>query len=1080
MAFPTTPLGGKTELQLGSTWTDISGFVNQGTDSIPVTRGHPDESTTTSPSSVGPLTLTNDGRFSLKNPVGAYYPDLVRNVPLRVSVPARSVYLRLEDDAGNASSATCPDSAGVSVTGDLDLRLDFALSGWQTCVLAGKWSPGAGATQSSWLIILNDDGTVTFFWSTTGADFPQAQSTMPLPLRRGCLRVTIDVNNGAGGRTVTFFTGAAGGADGSTWTQLGAAVTQAGTTSIFDSTTAVAVGNYPLNPHVGIRGAVFEFEMRNGIGGTVVARPVFSAQAAGAASFADAQGNTWTLNALAELSGRSYRAHAEATGWPLFTDPSGINLTVQLSANGVLRRISQGQTPAASPMYRAFTRITGTLAPVAYWPMEDGTGATSLASGIGGPPMEINGPVQLAQDSSFPGSLPLPVMNGGSCYGKVPHYSGSGSIICRFLLNVQAAPQDGARLMRVITTGTCTEVSLYYGTGGKLGFAGFNGGGTVFDSGEVAFAINSVPVWVSMELRPGGGTTVNWSIETLTLAGASVGFSGTFTGSIGNAVEAYPAARQQLGQVTIGQVSLQSDWESLFSLGGPITAWQGEAAGSRFARLCGEESLACRIYGPPAVTVPMGVQTQQTISALLQECVDADVGIMYEPSECLGLGYRTQVSLLNQSPALTIAYNQLAEGLAPTLDDQTIVNDVTVTQSGDGSSARQFDTTSSLSVLAPPAGVGTYDTQQQVNVAGDSQLNDQAGWRLHLGTVDEPRYPAVTIDLATTDAGILALFFSVLELRLGDRVVITGPPPWLPPASIDQLVQGVTENIYDHVLNLVLACVPQSPYQVAVLDDVVLGRCDTDGSTLAAAATAGAVLLQVATTDPSTPVWTSVPGDFPFDIAIAGERITATAAAPPGSWLTGQNAGFEGGTGTWVTNANSTLAAFSGPGHTGSGALQLTSVASGSMSAASFAGGSITTQGMPVTPGDTVTASAWFQAAASPRSCVAGAQFYTAAGAFISTLTGSSVTDAVLGWTQATASLTAPATAAFCRAYAQVTATGAAAEVHLVDDVTLGDAALIPAAAQLFVVTRAVNGISKAHLAGEDVRLWTPPILTQV
>src|SRR5882724_1037450 len=209
MVFPVTPLDARTELLIGGTWTAITPV--QGTDSIPVTRGHPDESTTTSPSSAGPLTLPdNDGRYSLRNPTGIYYPNLVRNVPLRVSVPSRSVYLRLEDDTGT-SYAACPDSAGVSVTGDLDLRLDLALSGWQECVLAAKWTPGGG-TQSSWLLALEDDGTLAFFWSTTGADALDARSTMPLPLRRGALRITLDVNNGAGGNTVTFFTGAAGGA----------------------------------------------------------------------------------------------------------------------------------------------------------------------------------------------------------------------------------------------------------------------------------------------------------------------------------------------------------------------------------------------------------------------------------------------------------------------------------------------------------------------------------------------------------------------------------------------------------------------------------------------------------------------------------------------------------------------------------------------------------------------------------------------------------------------------------------------------------------------------------------------------
>src|SRR5258707_7531046 len=47
-----------------------------------------------------------------------------------------------------------------------------------------------------------------------------------------------------------------------------------------------------------------------------------------------------------------------------------------------------------------------------------------------------------------------------------------------------------------------------------------------------------------------------------------------------------------------------------------------------------------------------------------------------------------------------------------------------------------------LSVLAPPNGVGLYDTQQTLSLFSDTQALDEAGWLLHLGTVSEPRYPA--------------------------------------------------------------------------------------------------------------------------------------------------------------------------------------------------------------------------------------------------------------------------------------------------------------------------------------------------
>jgi hypothetical protein len=57
-----------------------------------------------------------------------------------------------------------------------------------------------------------------------------------------------------------------------------------------------------------------------------------------------------------------------------------------------------------------------------------------------------------------------------------------------------------------------------------------------------------------------------------------------------------------------------------------------------------------------------------------------------------------------------------------------------------------------LSVQAPPAGVGRYDEQVTINPRYDALLPDQAAWRLHLGTVDEARYPVISLNLAKLSA----------------------------------------------------------------------------------------------------------------------------------------------------------------------------------------------------------------------------------------------------------------------------------------------------------------------------------------
>lgn len=78
-------------------------------------------------------------------------------------------------------------------------------------------------------------------------------------------RATLDVDNGAGGRSAQFFTSD----NGTNWTQLGSTVTAAGTTSIFNSTSKLEIGSQEngLNP---LKGKVYAASIRNGINGTEV------------------------------------------------------------------------------------------------------------------------------------------------------------------------------------------------------------------------------------------------------------------------------------------------------------------------------------------------------------------------------------------------------------------------------------------------------------------------------------------------------------------------------------------------------------------------------------------------------------------------------------------------------------------------------------------------------------------------------------------------------------------------------------------------------------------------------------------
>lgn len=207
----------------------------------------------------------------------------------------------------------------------------------------------------------------------------------------------------------------------------------------------------------------------------------------------------------------------------------------------------------------------------------------------------------------------------------------------------------------------------------------------------------------------------------------------------------------------------------------------------------------------------MGPQVDDKLVNVLQAIEDLDRGLLSETTSMFGLGYRTLASMRNQTAVLTLDYSlaELAGSLEPTYDDQLTRNDVTVSRTN-GSSVEVVDTTSLMSVNDPPNGVGSYTYSLSVAAESDAQLQGIANWILTLGTVDEERYPVVTVDLRRSE--VASLFATVPALVPGDFFQITNPPPFLPASTIKQLAYGFAETLNNFEWNIEINAVPESAY----------------------------------------------------------------------------------------------------------------------------------------------------------------------------------------------------------------------------------------------------------------------------
>jgi hypothetical protein len=1002
----------------GTNWTDISGDVLYE-DKISLQLGAGNQGSRADAGTCSFRLLNTNGDYTPGNPQGIYYPNIERNTAIRVSVKSGEVGLLLpEDSTGGAST---PDNAALDIVGDIDVRLEASLWNWSastsptatnpTVELIGKYDV---SPNRSWFLGTRG-GKLYFEWSNDGTTVLSATATDTLHLPgsspRMAVRVTLDVDNGAAGKTVTFYR-----ADSITgdWEQVGAAVTTAGTTSIANSTAALKVGDATVFSFLPFAvGVIHKAEVRSGIGGSAVANPDFTIQADGATSFADAAGRTWTKSGSAEITNRKIRFSGEAASWKPGRHQRSFKY-VEVEAGGILRRLDKADSVLKSAMYRDLTSPTRTNI-IGYWPMEDGTDATQISTPIdGAEAMTVVGDVDLSSYSLWAASAPIPTFNTGYTWAEAPVYTVTGQTSIRFFI---APPATGVatsqQIVSIPTTGTAGQWRLILDTAGNLELRAFDATGTqIFTTGVLVFALNGARRMLILEFTQSGpditANVVTKDVATLstlvvgsTVAGFTFGrVNGIKLGGGGDA-----------SGMAIGQLTIADSLAAYTNTAGAIQNWYRETATDRLARLTAEEGLPFHQSG--ISTTQQGGQGESDIVTLMRDVEATEYGIFAESRDRSGLYYRTPDSLSSQKPVITLTYTDgasapIVEPFEPVYDDDILVNDFTATRR-DGGAMRYEETSGRLSTSSPPAGAGRYETGDTFNVAYEAQAGDVAGWAVHLGTFEGARFGELTVRLEKKTA----LVNTFCRVYVGDVITVTNVPLDLAGTSTVKLrVEGYREIIDQFTWQIIYVMSPAEPWDTGFagydnkgFQPEQFAWADTDGSTLTASLTTSSTTAGILT-NRTGPVWTSDPYDTPYDLKTDGEIVRVTA---PGG-LVNSNPFFDvdatGWTGLHSSVVGST--AFVNPHPAAVGSLKITPTG-GFTTAEAF---SATTANDTVTRGADYVASAWLYSPTGWASGVTPAiDWYTNAGAFISTSSTTSTALTAQQWLFVKATFTAPATA---------------------------------------------------------------------
>lgn len=897
-----------TRLYLNSDWRDISSHV-RAANGVVITRGRRAEDDTTPPQTCK-FTLENtSGDYTERDPLGQWFGHLGRNTPVEVAL--RTVKDTATTAAASSWGSTDAHADGawrvLAWTNSSGVASDFNKASGKATHLIGA----ANASRYSYLAAFSQRDltmAVTLSLAVTnitggavGADFLiRGQSLAEYYAARVLIQtnesITLDIVDASG----TSLTGGALTVPGLTHTSSQAlrvrvqcegqtvrakiwAASQGepyawAKTFTDNGTTASTDGLIQAAGFVGIRSIV-------ATGNTNV--PI-------TLSYDDVEVT------LPEFAG-------EISEWPQARDDTGNERSVAIVASGLKRRRMQGETSSRSCPYQFHTNEhTNSDRLAAYWPLEEGSSgdsgrpAVTMANASVGP-LQIDTlrskSLWLGQGTLAPWLTPGVRINGsgGSTHAflsmpdftpadgwMVGHaFAGSASPPTYIYLTMQTPANRFAYVLQpeleeidvYDTDGAVTTVSAGDLFDGELHYIKF----TAYQAGaDIEFALEVDEVVMHSATLSGVGSMT--ALEKITIEADG----GAGTHSTGNAIGHLSAYD------LVFDTSDNDAFESVFG-------FQGETAIRRATRLADEQSVAYAYIHSGSLdddSQAMGPQAVQSLFDLLDECETVDGGLFYEQRSLIGVQFRSAYSIYSRTPWLTLnmaSDHQFSGPWTQTADDRYINNDVTARRDNGGE--RHAELTTGRMSTADPAdgGIGRYDSSVTLNTFTDDQLDDQASWRVHLGTVDEEVYPEIVVDLhrASVQADT-ALLAQLHDLDVGELIeleALTSNGIYDDPLA---LVLGYTKTLDRFRIRMELATVPGSPYRVLVFDaGNDTARLDSDYTTLGEDldTTETGVTVTIAT---GRAFWTTTAGDYPFDLIVGGEVMTASACTA----AAGQNQTF--------------------------------------------------------------------------------------------------------------------------------------------------------------------------------------------
>ncbi len=554
--------------------------------------------------------------------------------------------------------------------------------------------------------------------------------------------------------------------------------------------------------------------------------------------------------------------------WPVrWPNKSGADCITPVTAAGLLRYLNQGLEALRSPLD---LQLSG-QSPGAYWKLEDGSNATGGGSGVPGGATARITDAEFGNDDAPPGalsSLSLGTLGTSKVTGTVttwPTALGTTGYTFIGLAKFDALPaaspaapfveiNASGRVVRWVITADAATFNL---TGYDSADA------TVVTTGGITYEIDPTE-WFAINIKASqSGGTVTYEmlwhqVGSATFYGVSSTFSGTAIKPHSAAMIA-PVAGTLVTHMFLGGPTVVFN-SADFADGSK--AFAGEDAAARIARVAGDAGVEVMIS--EGDSEPLGPQPRAaTTIDVIRDAEKADLGLLYESGPVLR--YLPHSARMNVPVAMELDWEagHLFEPPEPVDDDLRLRNKWTG-RMPDGTERTVEDAASVARYRRIPE-------SDSFNVADDGQLLDVIGWKLAEGTMDQLRWPRMSINLI----GNPELVTQWLGCRVGSRITIANAPGQIAGEVIDLIIEGYSQTLGKHTWIVELNCSPAAPWsEVGVWDE---SRADSGSTIVATSFNDSTTSIAIKTLDVLETWYT--PGGYTWDIN--GEPFEVTSVTSP-------------------------------------------------------------------------------------------------------------------------------------------------------------------------------------------------------